>query len=136
VITLALYLRRFAEITGSARRFKGTSLAWYEFVSSRDRARPRKISTNLEDIVGQIIHSNTCLVSRNVTHLCSHFGVRAIPRALFKGELATRAVLIVESDRPKRFIFLREFLNVSLSLIDWFAKKNKDVGQYLATRQL
>ena len=134
VITLALHLRRFAEITRSTGLLKSTQLAAHVLESRGGRADPGVTNVSLDKVVGQIIHSNTCVVCRNGVHLCLHFDVRSIPSALVEGEFATKAVLIVESDRPKRFFFLQEFLESSWSLINAFAEKNKDVKAYIEKR--
>jgi hypothetical protein len=134
VIDLALHLRRFAEITNSVARMKNSQLTAFAWTSERELQLQ---SASLYDLASRIIHSKTCAVYRNLTHVFLHFGSQIPSKEVRQGPWAAFPLLVVNSERKdKEFLSLGDFLNTSFLQIDAVAKNDDEIREYLNRRTI
>jgi hypothetical protein len=74
-------------------------------------------------------------VCRNILSVVGHFDIRSIPKSLLDSEMATKPVLIVQSDKArKRVCDLGDFSASVYKIIENLAKRDDRLSQYLKTR--
>ncbi len=135
VVNLSLSARRLVEITNSRKYAKQLNIGSFELIPKNTGAEVIKERIDLYELLGRIIHARTCLACRNILSIVGHFNIRSIPKSLVEGEMATKPVLIVQSDKTrKRVCELGDFSVAVYKIIESLARNDQCLTQYLETR--